>query len=62
MSKAKKPGKPAEIPQPDRDPEIQPGNPPGNPVLPDEDPEIVPENEPEQPGGPSPAEIPPPRE
>jgi hypothetical protein len=60
MSKTKKPRNPAEVPQPDRDPEIKPGKTPGNPVLPEEDPEIVPEKEPEGPGGPSPAEIPPP--
>lgn len=56
MSKTKRPNNPAEVPQPDRNPEVIPDPTPDNP---EEDPEIVPENEPEEPAGPSPAEIPP---
>lgn len=62
MSKTKKPNNPAEVPQPNRNPEVTPATTPENPVLPEKDPEIIPENEPEEPGGPLPAEIPPPRE
>ncbi|HLI94042.1 MAG TPA: hypothetical protein VKU83_10545 [Puia sp.] len=58
MSKTKKPQGPAEVPQPDRDPEVTPVTTPGSPMEPEEEPEIVPENEPEEPAGPAPAEIP----
>jgi hypothetical protein len=60
MGKTKKPGNPFEVPQPDRNPEVKPDAIPEKPALPEEEPEIVPEEEPEEPGGPSPAEIPPP--
>lgn len=59
MSKTKKPNSPAEVPQPDRHPEVPPDPTPENPAIPEEEPEIVPENEPEEPAGPPPAEIPP---
>lgn len=49
MSKKKQPDKPSEIPQPDKDPEIKPGN------QPEEEPGIIPEEEPSEP---SPGEIP----
>ncbi|WP_325584420.1 hypothetical protein [Puia sp.] len=61
MSKTKKPRDPAEVPQPDKNPEVTPATTPENPVSPDEDPGIVPQTEPEEPTGPSPAEIPPPQ-
>lgn len=57
MSQIKKPTKPSEIPQPDKDPEIKPDI-PEKPVMPEEDPEIEPEEEPEEPSPPSPPEIP----
>src|SRR5579872_1401281 len=51
MSKEKKPDKPAEIPQPDQNPEIRPATHPDKttPTLPEKDPEISPETEPGQP-------------
>lgn len=54
MSK-KKPGKPREIPQPEKQPEIKPDV-PDNPVRPGEEPEIFPDAEPGEPS--SPGEIP----
>ena len=60
MAKKIEPGKPSEIPQPGKSPEIKPAPTPEEPVLPEEEPEITPEEEPDEP---SPAEIPiPPKE
>ena len=60
MAKRIKPGEPAEIPQPGKNPEIKPATTPEEPVWPEEEPAIIPEEEPDEP---SPGEIPiPPKE
>jgi hypothetical protein len=48
MSKIQKPEKPAELPLPDKEPEIKPA-PPGEPLVPDVVPEISPKVDPEEP-------------
>ena len=47
MSKKRKTHDPAEIPGPDKDPEIRPDSTPHEPKLPGEEPEIFPETQPE---------------
>ncbi|MBS1600212.1 MAG: hypothetical protein JST75_18435 [Bacteroidetes bacterium] len=55
MSHKKKYIQPAEVPQPDRNPEIKPDALPEEPSIPADDPDIAPETEPREP---SPLEIP----
>ena len=60
MPKKKQPGKPSEIPLPEKHPEIKPPVDPEEPLsTPEEDPEIIPEEEPVEP---PPYEVPPPGE
>lgn len=60
MSTKKQPGKPLEIPPPEKNPERVPPFDPEDPVLPAEDPEIIPDEDPFE--TPPPFEIPPPAE
>ena len=58
MPNKKQPGKPFEIPSPEKHPEIEPAD-PEEPIIPEEDPDIIPD---ENPFETPPYEIPPPAE
>lgn len=60
MEKKKLPGKPIEIPAPDKHPEIIQPFDPEDPIIPIEDPDIIPDEDPFE--TPPPYEIPPPGE
>lgn len=60
MSTKKQPGKPFEIPLPEKHPEMVPPFDPEDPVVPAETPEIIPDEDPFE--NPPPFEIPPPAE
>ena len=59
MAKKKEPGKPFEIPSPEKHPEIELPADPEEPIIPEEDPDIIPD---EDPFKTPPYEIPPPAE
>lgn len=60
MPKKKQPGKPSEIPKPEKHPEVIPPADPEEPLtVPEEDPEIIPDEEPFEP---PPYEVPEPGE
>ena len=59
MPKKKQPGRPFEIPSPEKNPEINPPADPEEPIIPEEDPDIIPD---EDPFKTPPYEIPPPAE